>query len=860
MGFEFGMIATLNPQTCMAAMIGIVIFIVTFDFLIGFLEYYLEDSPLYNRMVQTVYKELMQMGIISLLVVMYEALSSQEQLETTHEAVLCMEFAHIVLFFVAIFLVTHAFFLMGVSIMASKEFVIFYNRSFSYLIDKYNSMGRIGRWIFLYSPLSSLREEVEFKILHAMFRDTYCHLPLDFDFSMYLQKCQQKYAMRTTEVGIMSWIAVVAIVVANFFRASQDGPLSCGSHSILILHNFLDNHNEDDPVMLACANVTSSHSSDSSHSSESSEHRFLSGSDDGDDCITDLCYQQYTYLFCVAALFVTATMAGLVAVSRVYMLRLVKRAHVTSTAKYMDFIVFSEADGKRYHEYKKKREAKNLPCEGESFRMHNEDVLKVIEEYFDENEKGDEESQLYGTIAEAATYAWETCLLALKRFLANVRGKNRLSVVQLAHTSHGREILGGDDDTDRRGSKGLTSVVPAPAETGNGAADNFATRMSRTSVLNHTMAKGHTRVENDRGTKTNGDSKEELVPGPPVPLIAADSSSRSIVGRGRGNSGDEVVRSRSDSNEAHAVKPFTKASSLTQSDKIELGLDSVNGDTLSISSILRTSPPQKGEKRRGSVMNSLATGKSSPGHGPVSVDKLEGELFRGTTTLSRYVIHNQKLGEKTATSKAQPAARPSLLQDGLANVGQWMAGRTSFAVAPQPHSTEVLSDNFDDIFFFQNRAAFFRAVEVAIMISSLYMAMWITNFITIVSVTSSNPIQFQVFMYVACSIFVCCNWFIGASLSRRVMPILLCFWMVGQLAKVCSIIDGITNVDNHLDTVKEVIEDTMDMKVLLQELRVKIISRIEHLSNPQLVSLRLLSLDSENSGKLCISYCSAGFM
>jgi hypothetical protein len=84
--------------------------------------------------------------------------------------------------------------------------------------------------------------------------------------------------------------------------------------------------------------------------------------------------------------------------------------------------------------------------------------------------------------------------------------------------------------------------------------------------------------------------------------------------------------------------------------------------------------------------------------------------------------------------------------------------------------------------------------------------------------------------------------------------------MVGQLAKVCSIIDGITNVDNHLDTVKEVIEDTMDMKVLLQELRVKIISRIEHLSNPQLVSLRLLSLDSENSGKLCISYCSAGFM
>jgi hypothetical protein len=62
--------------------------------------------------------------------------------------------------------------------------------------------------------------------------------------------------------------------------------------------------------------------------------------------------------------------------------------------------------------------------------------------------------------------------------------------------------------------------------------------------------------------------------------------------------------------------------------------------------------------------------------------------------------------------------------------------------------------------------------------------------------------------------------------------------MVGQLAKFCSIIEGVTDIDEHLSTVNEVIEDTLDMTVLLNEFRQKILSKIEHLSNPQLVYWR----------------------
>ncbi len=66
-----------------------------FDFLVGLMEYYLEGSQQYNRMVQMIYKELMLMGLVSFTVIMVEAgqVNSSSE-ESYHQWITGIDFSH----------------------------------------------------------------------------------------------------------------------------------------------------------------------------------------------------------------------------------------------------------------------------------------------------------------------------------------------------------------------------------------------------------------------------------------------------------------------------------------------------------------------------------------------------------------------------------------------------------------------------------------------------------------------------------------------------------------------------------------------------------------------------------------------
>ena len=103
MPFAFGIIGVLSPSLASWSLLIIIGFIVSFEFWTKLLEFCLEDSPVYGRMVQTIYKELMQMGIASFIILLYESLVPNQDLITAFEWLQCVEFAHIVLFFLASF-------------------------------------------------------------------------------------------------------------------------------------------------------------------------------------------------------------------------------------------------------------------------------------------------------------------------------------------------------------------------------------------------------------------------------------------------------------------------------------------------------------------------------------------------------------------------------------------------------------------------------------------------------------------------------------------------------------------------------------------------------------------------------------
>ncbi len=102
MGFHFGLIDTLDPKVSLYAFIGVISFVIVFEYGIGILEYFLEVHPLYNRIAQVIYKELMLMGIISFSIIMYEAKNTSPT-EDQLNIIKSIDFAHIILFYVTIF-------------------------------------------------------------------------------------------------------------------------------------------------------------------------------------------------------------------------------------------------------------------------------------------------------------------------------------------------------------------------------------------------------------------------------------------------------------------------------------------------------------------------------------------------------------------------------------------------------------------------------------------------------------------------------------------------------------------------------------------------------------------------------------
>ncbi len=227
--FAFGIMATLDSVESMISLYMVIVFIILFNFATGLLEFCLEDFPLYNRMVQNIYKELMQMGIVSFIFLLYQSSSNSTPSHETETWLISVDFAHILLFFVALFFVLHAFFLMGTSFLSSAAYVKMYCKNVFHLIEAISEMSWLDSVLFhtMSFSLSTVRQDVEFKIMHALFRDTYFKLPENFNFSLYLAKCFERYALNTLEVGIFSWVTVIILVAVNFVRLRFHGPFSC---------------------------------------------------------------------------------------------------------------------------------------------------------------------------------------------------------------------------------------------------------------------------------------------------------------------------------------------------------------------------------------------------------------------------------------------------------------------------------------------------------------------------------------------------------------------------------------------------------------------------------------------------------
>jgi hypothetical protein len=221
MGFEFGVITDLDFSITLYCFILVVTFVILFEYLIGIMEYFLEGSRLYTHMIQMIYKELMLMGLVTFCVIMYEAAPEGGVSETEETWLSAIDFSHVFLFFVTFFFVMHAFYLMIMSVWSASGYRSMFTEKTIDLLAVLEKVQANAWESFLFSisqlPVSSVRNRVEFSLLHSLFCKTYL-LPLDFDFPYYLSGCFDRFALRTINRSMSTWIVLLAVVLLNFIR------------------------------------------------------------------------------------------------------------------------------------------------------------------------------------------------------------------------------------------------------------------------------------------------------------------------------------------------------------------------------------------------------------------------------------------------------------------------------------------------------------------------------------------------------------------------------------------------------------------------------------------------------------------
>eukprot|EP00618_Florenciella_parvula_P008229 CAMPEP_0119526416 /NCGR_PEP_ID=MMETSP1344-20130328/41035_1 /TAXON_ID=236787 /ORGANISM="Florenciella parvula, Strain CCMP2471" /LENGTH=273 /DNA_ID=CAMNT_0007565395 /DNA_START=227 /DNA_END=1044 /DNA_ORIENTATION=+ len=213
---------------CMVIVVGLTIGI---EGITHWVETLFKDSP-FMPLVHKLYKELMIMGIIAFSVFIGIQTSSIPE-----NAILEFEFAHIVLFFFAIFLILQTA-CMG---YLSKTTRLLYDRLHHFPIKgtydaALDTTVDIPKTTFFKVPRQAtgfwgreydVRYLLEFKIISSFFIDEH-KLPRTFDFAHYLAASLELHMIDIVEIDIVSWLVIIVLMLLNLpFRAILKQPDIC---------------------------------------------------------------------------------------------------------------------------------------------------------------------------------------------------------------------------------------------------------------------------------------------------------------------------------------------------------------------------------------------------------------------------------------------------------------------------------------------------------------------------------------------------------------------------------------------------------------------------------------------------------
>ena len=281
----------------------------------------------------------MTMGFVTLLITLYTA-ADQSSVFARYSTEI--DFMGYVTFFVAIFFVAHALYIMLLSMRTSQLYEYLHRIKVAKAIEIY-TQSQLNSWqrflfAFPYLPLSSVRQKLEFKIIHSLFRDSYW-LPTHFDYGSYLSRSFEKYSLKMINIGWSSWVIMIVLGFLNYLRVeflSSIDALSCTN---------LDNKNGNitDLRLLSNEKVASLDYYDSMNtvyledtSADSANFRFL-------EEVSHSCIQLNVIIFLISGSTVVIYAFILFITGRFYYQRLIQRTGISTLDDYLKFLMFEES-------------------------------------------------------------------------------------------------------------------------------------------------------------------------------------------------------------------------------------------------------------------------------------------------------------------------------------------------------------------------------------------------------------------------------------------------------------------------------------------------------------------------------------
>ncbi|CAM9894396.1 unnamed protein product, partial [Chrysoparadoxa australica] len=222
----FGLGSSLSIDSSTAALVGTVLFTIVFEVSTHHLEHRVEGTP-YMAMLSKIYKELMIMGCISFAVFMLVQLGGVGHTQ----AFFAFEFAHIIVFFTAMFYVLQATFLMLISYRLKGLYSVATKAPVHRLVALASQARQSWEFNAHWLPLSKLRDTVEFKLVCHYFLEAF-DLPIEFDFSLYMRDCIDAHILALLDIQASSWLVIVGVFLLNWSRVKLWLLFSSGSKDV----------------------------------------------------------------------------------------------------------------------------------------------------------------------------------------------------------------------------------------------------------------------------------------------------------------------------------------------------------------------------------------------------------------------------------------------------------------------------------------------------------------------------------------------------------------------------------------------------------------------------------------------------